>query len=419
MNALETARAWPSWEQASQFMAAALIAIRREPPPAGASRRRRLLADLRAGSRYTATCASARTSRGGRCASSAGSARAPARPSALFSRCAATAPFKVVARPLRPSPAARAGCSREARGARRRSCAPAARGRPRRRRPAPRRALPAALAGARSGPAAARARARRPDGPMRVAAVIPSFRRGSGGHATIVQPLLSCAAAGTSVGLAGGLRGAPLPEPAADTTRRFPDFFGPTASLRNRLQRLARAPTWCSRRAGRRSPGAALPGAGARAYLVQDHEPDFYGASASRCGRGDLPPGAALHRREPLAGRAPAGALRGQRDATSTLRSTTPCTGRRARLARADPSSSTPAPSRPGGRCRSACSRSRSSRRRRPGRDRALRRRPPPRGSLRAPQLGVLDPRRLAALYAEATVGMVLSLTNPSLVASR
>jgi O-antigen biosynthesis protein len=32
-NALETARAWPSWEQSSTFMAAALRAIRRLPPP--------------------------------------------------------------------------------------------------------------------------------------------------------------------------------------------------------------------------------------------------------------------------------------------------------------------------------------------------------------------------------------------------
>jgi glycosyltransferase involved in cell wall biosynthesis len=32
-NALETARAWPSWEQSSTFMAAALTAIRRSPPP--------------------------------------------------------------------------------------------------------------------------------------------------------------------------------------------------------------------------------------------------------------------------------------------------------------------------------------------------------------------------------------------------
>ena len=49
-NALETARAWPSWEQSSEFMAAALLA---HPPRAG--RRRptpppaRMLADLRGG----------------------------------------------------------------------------------------------------------------------------------------------------------------------------------------------------------------------------------------------------------------------------------------------------------------------------------------------------------------------------------
>lgn len=48
-NALETARAWPSWDQSSQFMAGALLAIRREPPcPPGAGAAR-LLADLRAG----------------------------------------------------------------------------------------------------------------------------------------------------------------------------------------------------------------------------------------------------------------------------------------------------------------------------------------------------------------------------------
>src|SRR5271166_1577187 len=48
-NALETARAWPSWEQASQFMAAALLRIRREPPPAAGAGAARLLADLRSG----------------------------------------------------------------------------------------------------------------------------------------------------------------------------------------------------------------------------------------------------------------------------------------------------------------------------------------------------------------------------------
>jgi hypothetical protein len=48
-NALETARAWPSWEQSSQFMEAALLSIRRQPQlvaPTGAAR---LVADVRAG----------------------------------------------------------------------------------------------------------------------------------------------------------------------------------------------------------------------------------------------------------------------------------------------------------------------------------------------------------------------------------
>jgi O-antigen biosynthesis protein len=48
-NALETARAWPSWEQSSQFMAAALLAIRDEPAHAHAYAAARLLADLRGG----------------------------------------------------------------------------------------------------------------------------------------------------------------------------------------------------------------------------------------------------------------------------------------------------------------------------------------------------------------------------------
>ncbi len=48
-NALETARAWPSWEQSSEFMAAALLAIQREPPPPSGAGAARLLADLRGG----------------------------------------------------------------------------------------------------------------------------------------------------------------------------------------------------------------------------------------------------------------------------------------------------------------------------------------------------------------------------------
>jgi glycosyltransferase involved in cell wall biosynthesis len=48
-NALETARAWPSVEQSSQFMAGALLRIRRDPPPDATAGAARLLADLRGG----------------------------------------------------------------------------------------------------------------------------------------------------------------------------------------------------------------------------------------------------------------------------------------------------------------------------------------------------------------------------------
>jgi glycosyltransferase involved in cell wall biosynthesis len=48
-NALETARAWPSSEQSSQFMAGALLAIRREPPPGPTAGTAHLIADLRSG----------------------------------------------------------------------------------------------------------------------------------------------------------------------------------------------------------------------------------------------------------------------------------------------------------------------------------------------------------------------------------
>jgi hypothetical protein len=45
-NAVETARAWPSWDQSGQFMAAALHRIRRLPPAQASGRR--LAADIRA-----------------------------------------------------------------------------------------------------------------------------------------------------------------------------------------------------------------------------------------------------------------------------------------------------------------------------------------------------------------------------------
>jgi hypothetical protein len=49
LGALETARTWPDWEQAGQFMAGVLHTIRREPPPDPVPALARLMADVRAG----------------------------------------------------------------------------------------------------------------------------------------------------------------------------------------------------------------------------------------------------------------------------------------------------------------------------------------------------------------------------------
>jgi glycosyltransferase involved in cell wall biosynthesis len=48
-NALETARAWPSWEQSAESMERALLDIQRAEPPLGSGGAARLLADLREG----------------------------------------------------------------------------------------------------------------------------------------------------------------------------------------------------------------------------------------------------------------------------------------------------------------------------------------------------------------------------------
>jgi hypothetical protein len=49
LGALDTARAWPTWEQAGEFMAGALHAIRAAPQPDPTPALARLMADVRAG----------------------------------------------------------------------------------------------------------------------------------------------------------------------------------------------------------------------------------------------------------------------------------------------------------------------------------------------------------------------------------
>jgi O-antigen biosynthesis protein len=119
---------------------------------------------------------------------------------------------------------------------------------------------------------------------LRVAAVVPSFRRGSGGHATIANLLRGLEAAGhrTSVWVLDD-EGRHATESPAETGALFKEFFGALAGpVRVGFGAwegadVAMATGWQTV-----AQVLRLPGASARAYLVQDHEPEFYPTSAER-----------------------------------------------------------------------------------------------------------------------------------------
>jgi O-antigen biosynthesis protein len=119
---------------------------------------------------------------------------------------------------------------------------------------------------------------------LRVAAVVPAFRRGSGGHATIANLLRGLEAAGhrTSVWILDD-EGRHAAQSPPETAALFAEFFGPLAGpVRVGFRGwegtdVAMATGWQTV-----AQVLRLPGASARAYLVQDHEPEFYPTSAER-----------------------------------------------------------------------------------------------------------------------------------------
>ncbi len=124
------------------------------------------------------------------------------------------------------------------------------------------------------------------EGPLRVAVVVPQFRRGSGGHHTIADLVRGLEDLGHELSLwLVDEEGRHDGEDDAALTELFGAFFGPTTAVVRRLDAAAGpgetdvllATGWQTVPAVLRSPGAR-----ARAYLVQDHEPDFYAASIER-----------------------------------------------------------------------------------------------------------------------------------------
>jgi hypothetical protein len=146
-------------------------------------------------------------------------------------------------------------------------------------------ALPAALAELASAGPSALLPGRPAEGELtRIATIVPSFRRGSGGHMTIANLMRELRALGHDVSMwLEDCEGRHASETATVTQRSFAEFFGVEGMplqtsyegwrgtdvvLATGWQTVARA--------------LLLPDVRGRAYLVQDHEPDFYPASAER-----------------------------------------------------------------------------------------------------------------------------------------
>jgi len=275
---------------------------------------------------------------------------------------------------------------------------------------------------ARTGPAPLLPGGTAPGAPLSVAAVIPSFRRGSGGHATIVRLLEGLQRLGhtPSVWLED-CEGRHRQESTGATEASFREFFaaGPEIEVHADLGAWRGADVVLGTGWQTVARAMLLPGCRGRAYLVQDHEPDFYASSAealwaaqtyamglhciaaspwlaamlqerygARASHFDLAVDHAIYRP------APDGAVAAEPLVAFYARAVTPRRAVPLGLLALEELS-----------------------RRRPGVGVALYGEDRP---LPAPfehrALGVLGARALADLYTRASVGVVLSLTNPSLI---
>jgi glycosyltransferase involved in cell wall biosynthesis len=132
----------------------------------------------------------------------------------------------------------------------------------------------------RDGPAPLRLQAPADPARLSIAFVVPSFRRVSGGHGAIAALVRALEARGhaCSVWI--------VPDdarPSQDLPARFTDWFGPVAGpVRASLESWSGADVVVATAWQTVPETLRLPDAHARAYLVQDHEPDFYPASPER-----------------------------------------------------------------------------------------------------------------------------------------
>jgi glycosyltransferase involved in cell wall biosynthesis len=257
------------------------------------------------------------------------------------------------------------------------------------------------------------------DGPLHCAFVIPPFGRGSGGHGTIFQIVRRLERRGhtCSIWVYDPL-GTYVRQPAPVLRRRILDWYGPVAApvFLGTSQwfgaDVAIATGWDTVYAT-----LLLADCGARAYLINDHEPEFFPTSAEAIWAADT-------YRRGLYGISASRWLRdllferyGQRGTWFRLGVDTATyhprdVERRRDIVAVYGRASTPRRAVP-----LALAAAAELRRRRPGvRVVLFGEGEPPSGPVGYESVGLLPPRALAELYSEATVGLCLSLTNYSLV---
>jgi O-antigen biosynthesis protein len=119
---------------------------------------------------------------------------------------------------------------------------------------------------------------------LHVAFVVPPFRRGSGGHSTIFGLIARLERIGhtCTVWIADPGANGHVDRPAV-TRRNIVDWFAPIgAPVFGDFDAWHGADVAVATGWDTAHPVAMLPGCGARAYLVQDHEPEFFATSAER-----------------------------------------------------------------------------------------------------------------------------------------
>jgi glycosyltransferase involved in cell wall biosynthesis len=116
---------------------------------------------------------------------------------------------------------------------------------------------------------------------LRVAVVVPQFRRGSGGHKTIADLVRGLEARGHTLSI--WVEDEEGRHEGEDVEGLWHSFFG-RVDAPVRLGFGGWDATDVALATGWQTVHRALmlPGVAARAYLVQDHEPEFYGTSAER-----------------------------------------------------------------------------------------------------------------------------------------